>query len=218
MQAMPVEDERSMQRSMLAALLGGGEQGDSEPAPEPESDADQQAADTRGATAAAAAAVPLADLARNGAQRQPKTSADVDQPRTVFVRSLPAGTTEPQLRSAMSKFGPLKACRCASAERAAQPAGFRTWREVFAAVAPRIYVVAPRISAGSSWTRRQDSPKAQHSWSTDTQTALPRPAPMASEQSLHVSNRCNTPSLLSACCMPHIFMVLMQATASKPKH
>lgn len=33
---------------------------------------------------------------------------------TVFVRGLPTAATEIELRSVMSKFGPLKACRCPS--------------------------------------------------------------------------------------------------------
>lgn len=111
-----------MQRSMLAAMLGGGKAADSKAASEPDSDAEPEAeqaeaeAAAAAAAPAAAAAVPLPDMARSRTQQpqQPRQGTpDDDAPRTVFVRSLPAGTTEPQLRSAMSKFGPLKACRCA---------------------------------------------------------------------------------------------------------
>jgi hypothetical protein len=108
MQAMPVEDERSMQRSMLAALLGGGDQPDATPAVDRASSPDEEdhQSDESAPTppAAAAHAAPRPQQTQDG-------GAAADQPRTVFVRGLPAGTTEPLLRGVMSKFGPLKACR-----------------------------------------------------------------------------------------------------------
>lgn len=117
-QAMPVEDERAMQRSMLAAMLGGNSSVGSPAAAEPAGGADADADDEAGsdgddAAAAMSVAAPEAAV-RTPARVQPPQGAagDEDAPRTVFVRSLPAGTTEALLRSAMSKFGPLKACRC----------------------------------------------------------------------------------------------------------
>jgi sugar/nucleoside kinase (ribokinase family) len=111
MQVMPVEDERSMQRSMLAALLGGDDNSNTGTAPAVETSggADQEADLPDDPVAAPPAAV--AHSAPPPQQAQDSSGA-ADRPRTVFMRGLLAGTTEQQLRSAMSKFGPLKACRC----------------------------------------------------------------------------------------------------------
>lgn len=129
-EARPVEDERAMQRSMLAALLGGkssaGSPAVAEPSSGEDADADDEAGSDGDAAAAAAMRGAIPDTAaRAPARVQPPQAAagDDDAPRTVFVRSLPAGTTEAVLRSAMSKFGPLKACRIVIDKATGQPKG-----------------------------------------------------------------------------------------------
>lgn len=126
LQEMAVEDERCMQRSMLDALLAGGDgaakagpqQATTVTAADAPAAAAAAAGAALGAQVAAAAKAATAQPSQRGAaqpqaQWQPAAAAE-DGPTTVFLRNLPSGTTEPELRSVLSKFGPLKACRCAA--------------------------------------------------------------------------------------------------------